>query len=107
MRRLLNLLLAAALLIIPSVSVASASAPKRSAAKKTSVKKPSGKVSKGKTSPAPKVNVKAYTKKNGTVVAAHQRTAPNSTKKDNWSTKGNVNPNTGKAGTKPADKTKQ
>lgn len=44
--------------------------------------------------------VRGYEKKNGTYVAPHQQTNPNSTKADNWSTKGNVNPNTGKKGTK-------
>jgi hypothetical protein len=62
---------------------------------------------KGKSS-APKakpsvVHVKGYTKKDGTYVAPHDRTAPNSTKNDNWSTKGNVNPETGKPGTKDPD----
>ena len=46
------------------------------------------------------VSVRGYTKRNGTYVAPHKRTAPNSTKGDNWSTKGNVNPYTGKEGTK-------
>lgn len=46
------------------------------------------------------VSVKGYTKSNGTYVAPHNRTAPNRTKGDNWSTKGNVNPYTGKMGTK-------
>jgi hypothetical protein len=46
------------------------------------------------------VHVKSYKKKNGTVVQAHDRTAPNRTQKDNWSTKGNVNLETGKVGTK-------
>jgi len=32
------------------------------------------------------------------------RTAPNGTQKDNFSTKGNVNPYTGQRGTKPAKK---
>lgn len=50
-----------------------------------------------------RIHVKAYTKKDGTYVPAHNRTAPNNTKKDNWSTKGNVNPETGKVGTKDAD----
>lgn len=49
------------------------------------------------------VHVNGYTRKDGTYVAPHERTAPNSTKNDNWSTKGNVNPYTGKAGTKPVD----
>lgn len=45
-------------------------------------------------------HVKGYVKKNGKYVAPHDRTAPNGTKTDNWSTNGNVNPETGKAGTK-------
>jgi uncharacterized membrane protein len=44
--------------------------------------------------------VHSYTTKNGTYVASHYATNPNSSKSDNWSTKGNVNPHTGKAGTK-------
>lgn len=46
------------------------------------------------------VHVKTYTTKTGRVVKAHDRTAPNKTERDNWSTKGNTNPETGKAGTK-------
>jgi hypothetical protein len=48
-----------------------------------------------------KVQVKGYVTKKGTHVDAHDRTRSNQTKSDNWSTKGNVNPETGKAGTKP------
>ena len=47
-----------------------------------------------------RTRVKAYTKKDGTRVEAHERTKANTKKNDNWSTKGNVNPNTGKKGTK-------
>ena len=47
--------------------------------------------------------VKGYVKKDGTYVAPHQRSNPNSTKNDNWSTKGNTNPYTGKEGTKNPD----
>jgi hypothetical protein len=46
------------------------------------------------------VTVKGYTKKNGTYVAPHHRAAPNMTKTDNYSTKGNVNPYNGEEGTK-------
>jgi hypothetical protein len=46
------------------------------------------------------VHVSGYTRSNGTYVAPHYRTAPDATKLNNWSTKGNVNPYTGKAGTK-------
>lgn len=49
------------------------------------------------------IKVDGYTKKDGTYVAPHNRTAPNATKNDNWSTKGNVNPYTGQPGTKPRD----
>lgn len=48
----------------------------------------------------PSHSVRGYTTKNGTYVAPHRQTNPNSTKRDNYSTKGNVNPYTGKAGTK-------
>jgi hypothetical protein len=44
------------------------------------------------------VRVKGYLKKNGTYVAPHIRTKPNKTKIDNYSSKGNVNPATGKPG---------
>jgi len=47
-----------------------------------------------------KTKVKAYTKKDGTRVEAHEQTTANKKTTDNWSTKGNVNPNTGKKGTK-------
>lgn len=43
--------------------------------------------------------VGGYTRSNGTYVAGHNQTNPNGTKYDNWSSKGNVNPYTGKAGT--------
>jgi hypothetical protein len=45
------------------------------------------------------VHVKGYTKSNGTYVDSYYRTAPNETINDNWSTKPNVNPYTGKIGT--------
>lgn len=43
--------------------------------------------------------VAGYTKADGTYVPGHMQTDPNSTKLDNYSTKGNVNPYTGQAGT--------
>lgn len=43
--------------------------------------------------------VRGYTRSNGTYVQPHYQTAPNSTKLDNYSTRGNYNPYTGKAGT--------
>ena len=43
--------------------------------------------------------VSGYVKSNGTLVAPHMQTNPNATKYDNYSTKGNVNPYTAKAGT--------
>lgn len=46
------------------------------------------------------VNVRGHVKKDGTYVPPHQRTAPNSTRDDNWTTRGNVNPNTGEIGTR-------
>jgi hypothetical protein len=45
--------------------------------------------------------VRGYTRADGTYVAPHMQTNPNATTSDNWSTRGNVNPYTGQAGTKP------
>jgi len=40
-----------------------------------------------------------YVKKSGTYVAPYSKTTPNKSKLDNYSSKPNVNPYTGKAGT--------
>lgn len=45
-------------------------------------------------------SVSSYTTSKGTHVAPSHATNPNTSKRDNWSSKGNVNPHTGKAGTK-------
>jgi|CXWL01.1.fsa_nt_gi hypothetical protein len=45
-------------------------------------------------------STRGYTTKKGTYVAPHHQTNPNATRNDNWSTKGNTNPYTGKPGTK-------
>lgn len=46
------------------------------------------------------VYVAPHVTKSGSYVQGSMRTAPNSTRLDNYSTKGNVNPYTGKSGTK-------
>lgn len=45
------------------------------------------------------VRVQGHTTRNGTYVQPHMRTAPNETRTDNWSSRPNVNPYNGKAGT--------
>jgi hypothetical protein len=47
-------------------------------------------------------HVRSYVKKNGTYVQQHHRTSPDHTQRNNYSTKGNVNPYTGKPGAKKA-----
>lgn len=47
--------------------------------------------------------VHGYTKANGTQVQGHYRSTQNSTNHDNWSTSGNYNPYTGKAGNRAKD----
>ncbi|TWB42607.1 hypothetical protein [Nitrospirillum pindoramense] len=47
--------------------------------------------------------VRPHVTKRGTYVHGHMQTNPNKTRNDNYSTKGNVNPYTGQAGTKPRD----
>ena len=46
------------------------------------------------------VYVRGYTRKDGTYVRPHYRSAPDGTTTNNFSTKGNINPYTGKPGTK-------
>lgn len=43
---------------------------------------------------------KGYVKKNGVYVAPHYQTKPDRSKINNWSTKSNINPYTGKRGNK-------
>ena len=45
-------------------------------------------------------HVSGYTKRDGTHVDPYDRSAKGGAPLDNWSTKGNVNPETGRAGTK-------
>lgn len=45
-------------------------------------------------------SVSGYVRSNGTYVAPSHATNPNATRSDNWTTKGNVNPYTGKEGTR-------
>lgn len=45
-------------------------------------------------------SVRGHVKKDGTYVAPHRATNPDGRKSNNWSQKGNVNPYTGKEGTK-------
>ena len=46
------------------------------------------------------VSVKGHARKDGTYVQPHKRSASDGSKINNWSTKGNVNPYTGKRGTR-------
>lgn len=43
--------------------------------------------------------VSGHYRSNGTYVQPHMQTNPNETKLDNWSTRGNINPYTGREGT--------
>ena len=47
--------------------------------------------------------VNGYYRSNGTYVAPHYRSSPNSTVTDNWSYKGNTNPYTGETGSNSYD----
>ena len=44
--------------------------------------------------------VNGYVRRDGTYVAPHYRSSPNSTQLDNFSTEGNTNPYTGQQGTR-------
>lgn len=49
---------------------------------------------------AGQTRVRGHTTRRGTYVGPHHRTNPDRSKSNNWSTKGNFNPYTGKEGTK-------
>lgn len=63
-----------------------------------------GGVAVAKNSASGNTSVNGYVKKDGTYVAPHQRTNPNGTQRDNWSSKPNYNPYTGKEGKKEPQK---
>lgn len=46
------------------------------------------------------VYVRGYSRSNGTYVQPHYRSSPDGSRSNNWSTRGNVNPYTGKRGTR-------
>ena len=46
------------------------------------------------------IRIRSYVKKSGKYVPSHYRTSANHSRFDNWSTKGNRNPFTGKKGYK-------
>ncbi|MBI1273429.1 MAG: hypothetical protein GC131_05035 [Alphaproteobacteria bacterium] len=48
---------------------------------------------------AKSTSVHGHMNRNGTYVMPHQRTTPDSNRFNNWSSKGNTNPYTGKSGT--------
>jgi hypothetical protein len=56
----------------------------------------------GTGSKASSARVSGYTKKDGTHVDSYRKSTPDKSFKNNWSTKGNVNLATGKAGTRLA-----
>jgi hypothetical protein len=60
----------------------------------------SSSVSPGTGAKSQSTQVHGYTRKNGTYVAPARRTTPDKDFRNNYSTKGNVNPYTGKAGTR-------
>jgi hypothetical protein len=47
--------------------------------------------------------VRGYTRKDGTYVQPHYRSAPDGNRLNNWSTQGNMNPYTGQPGTRSPD----
>jgi len=83
-----------------AVAVAFSSAPDIAAARSGG----SHKSSPGGAHPGGAHGVKGYTKMDGTKVAPHRATNPDGTKRNNWSSKGNTNPDTGKSGTKEPGK---
>lgn len=57
-------------------------------------------VSPGTGSSSSSHSVRGYVRKDGTYVAPHRQSNPDNNFRNNWSTKGNQNPHTGKDGTR-------
>ncbi|WP_395701241.1 hypothetical protein [Aquabacterium sp.] len=57
-----------------------------------------------KSNPGGAHHVAGHSNKKGQYVHGHRQTNPNGSKRDNWSSKSNTNPDTGKKGTKDPDK---
>ena len=91
MKRALTLILPALLLLAAPLDVA-AKGGGRGVGGKSSVTRSGG-------SSGSSVHVRGYTRKDGTRVQPHHRSAPDLRKSNNWSTRGNGNPYTGKPGT--------
>ncbi|HZZ10930.1 MAG TPA: hypothetical protein VFE79_09555 [Paraburkholderia sp.] len=51
--------------------------------------------------------VQGYSRRDGTYVDGYRRTEPNSTRNDNYSTRGNYNPYTDEEGNRPRDEETQ
>jgi hypothetical protein len=100
--RIVQALLLSLVLMVGSGLAAAKGRSSSNHAAKTKTSKP--KASKATAKSGSDVSVRGYTKKNGTHVQPSKRSAPNGTQKDNFSTKGNVNPYTGKKGTKTPKK---
>jgi len=83
----------------PSRSGSSHSSGKSSASKGSATTHRSSSPGPGTGSRNQPVNVKGYARKDGTRVEAHKRSTPDKNFNNNWSTKGNANPYTGKQGT--------
>ncbi|WP_225934646.1 MULTISPECIES: hypothetical protein [unclassified Cupriavidus] len=64
---------------------------------------PSQGYSSGSTASTGDHKVNGYVRNNGAYVQPHMQTNPNTTRNDNYSTRGNVNPYTGVPGTKSRD----
>ena len=60
----------------------------------------SGAAAPGTGSKSSSTHVNGYVKKDGTYVAPHDKSSPDKTFENNWTTKGNDNPTTGANGTR-------
>lgn len=89
-------LLALVLISLCVPSIAEAKGGSRSSGKSSSK---SYKSTPGTGSKSNSSSVRGYTKKNGTYVAPYKKSTPDKNARNNFSTRGNTNPYTGKRGT--------
>lgn len=94
----MQMIMAVALLVVGLVGPAEAGRGRRGGGGSSRIRSaPSGTGSSSRSTA-----VRGYAKKNGTYVAPARRSASDGTQRNNFGTKGNTNPYTGKAGTRNA-----
>jgi hypothetical protein len=96
--KILAVVAACAIALVSSDAIAKGGGRSSSGGKSTSSHSSPSSAGPGTGAKSQSTQVRSYTKKDGTHVSAAKRSTPDKNFRNNWSTKGNTNPSTGKKG---------